>query len=545
MSAFKRTRAERFAAFASTSTQEAGESRYWGRLKPSFACDFPSPVSAVAFAPGEVRGPDGAPVYRVCVAAGLDVHVLSVGARLGSSWDAPRRKSVGRFKAVAQGACWRGDGRLIAVGDAEGAVHLVDAASGATLRRLAKGHGAGRAAKAACWGHDNSVCSAGADGTLVLWDVTTGAGVRRVENAHADAATGLASRGDGMVASCGYDGLAKLWDLRQGGARAARTWDHGTRCETIVAVPGGNLFATAGGRDVALWDGLDDAVLHRFRDAHAKSATCLAVDGARTRLLSGGLDGLVKVHSLADHATVARCGRYAAPVNAIAVAGGDAAGDARLLNRVLCVGTNAGLLDGRARDVSARRDDRRQTLKPPPGTFRHFGRGKAFSPGAPEGSEPLVVVGACVDDGRVAKRARAPKLAAHDDALRGFRYKDALDEALKTRDPTVVVAVLEELDHRGGRAIALGDRDEKRLEPVLSFAAAHVAHPRYGARLVPVVDALLDIYGGDLGAHPSLDELFAKIHKNATTEVGAMTALLGVSGALDALLATNRLRLDA
>ncbi|KAH8061063.1 hypothetical protein JL722_4357 [Aureococcus anophagefferens] len=432
MSAFKRTRAERFAAFASTSTQEAGESRYWGRLKPSFACDFPSPISAVAFAPGEVRGPDGAPVYRVCVAAGLDVHVLSVGARLGSSWDAPRRKSVGRFKAVAQGACWRGDGRLIAVGDAEGAVHLVDAASGATLRRLAKGHGAGRAAKAACWGHDNSVCSAGADGTLVLWDVTTGAGVRR------------------------------LWDLRQGGARAARTWDHGTRCETIVAVPGGNLFATAGGRDVALWDGLDDAVLHRFRDAHAKSATCLAVDGARTRLLSGGLDGLVKVHSLADHATVARAA--------------------------------------------------------------------ATAP---------------VKRSRVAKRARAPKLAAHDDALRGFRYKDALDEALKTRDPTVVVAVLEELDRRGGRAIALGDRDEKRLEPVLSFAAAHVAHPRYGSRLVPVVDALLDIDGGDLGAHPSLDELFAKIHKNATTEVGAMTALLGVSGALDALLATNRLRLDA
>ncbi|KAH8093326.1 hypothetical protein JL720_4450 [Aureococcus anophagefferens] len=226
MSAFKRTRAERFAAFASTSTQEAGESRYWGRLKPSFACDFPSPISAVAFAPGEVRGPDGAPVYRVCVAAGLDVHVLSVGARLGSSWDAGGSPRV--------------------LGPRQ-------------LRVLA-----------------------GADGTLVLWDVTTGAGVRRVENAHADAATGLAAAA-AWSRRRGYDGLAKLWDLRQGGARAARTWDHGTRCETIVAVPGGNLFATAGGRDVALWDGLDDAVLHRFRDAHAKSATCLAVDGARTR----------------------------------------------------------------------------------------------------------------------------------------------------------------------------------------------------------------------------------------------------------------------
>ncbi|KAH8067420.1 hypothetical protein JL721_7530 [Aureococcus anophagefferens] len=434
----------RFAAFASTSTQEAGESRYWGRLKPSFACDFPSPVSAVAFAPGEVRGPDGAPVYRVCVAAGLDVHVLSVGARLGSSWDAPRRKSVGRFKAVAQGACWRGDGRLIAVGDAEA---RCTSSTPRAARRCAGWPRATARARQARAGADNSVCSAGADGTLVLWDVTTGAGVRRVENAHADAATGLAARGDGMVASCGYDGLAKLWDLRQGGARAARTWDHGTRCETIVAVPGATSSRRPAAR-VALWDGLDDAVLHRFRDAHAKSATCLAVDGARTRLLSGGLDGLVKVHSLADHATVARCGRYAAPVNAIAVAGGDAAGDARLLNRVLCVGTNAGLLDGRARDVSARRD----------------ATGGRRSSAA----------------GTVAKRAREAGAAA---ALRGFRYKDALDEALKTRDPTVVVAVLEELDRRGGRAIALGDRDEKRLEPVLSFAAAHVAHQRYGSRL--------------------------------------------------------------
>ncbi|KAH8044819.1 hypothetical protein JL720_16938 [Aureococcus anophagefferens] len=248
---------------------------------------------------------------------------------------------------------------------------------------------------------------AGADGTLVLWDVTTGAGVRRVENAHADAATGLAARG-GMVASCGYDGLAKLWDLRQGGARAARTWDHGTRCETIVAVPG----ATSSRRPAA-----------RRRVGTVWTTPCCTASATRTPSRRRASPSTARARAAERRprrsgqgplARGSRDGRGAAlrgAVNAIAVAGGDAAGDARLLNRVLCVGTNAGLLDGRARDVSARRDDRRQTLKPPPGTFRHFGRGKAFSPGAPEGSEPLVVVGACVDDGRVAKRARA-KLAA-------------------------------------------------------------------------------------------------------------------------------------
>ena len=536
---FKRTRVERFAPPSATVGGEASETRYWSKLKPSFSCDFHSPVSSVAFAPGEARGADGAPVYRLCVVAGLDVHVLSIGASRGSEWRAPNRKSVGRFKAVAQSACWRSDGRLIAVGDAEGAVHLVDAASGATLRRLVKGHGAGRAARAACWGADGTACcSAGGDGTLVLWDVTTGTGVARVEAAHGDAATAVCHKEGSLFASCGYDGLVKLWDLRSGAARAARVWDHGTRCEHLLAVPGGNVLASCGGHDVALWDALDDTrPLHRFKDAHAKSATCLALDGTMTKLLSGGLDGLVKVHSLGDHATVARPARYAAPVMSLAIAGG---AEPRLQNRVLCVGTNAGVLDGRARDVSIKRDDRKQTLKPPPGTFRHFNRGKAFTPGLGGGaSEPLVVLGASLDDDKI-KRRKGPKLAPHDDALRTFRYRDALDEALKTRDPTVVVAVLDDLDRRGGRDAALANRTEKALEPVLSFLAAHVALPRYAAKLVPVVDALLDAHGADLGAHPALDELFAKIHSRASDEVANMTALLGLSGALDALLAANQ-----
>ena len=98
MSAFKRTRAERFAAFASTSTQEAGESRYWGRLKPSFACDFPSPVSAVAFAPGEVRGPDGAPLYRVFVAADSAVVKRRFAAALRTAFPGV---GVGYFDGLA------------------------------------------------------------------------------------------------------------------------------------------------------------------------------------------------------------------------------------------------------------------------------------------------------------------------------------------------------------------------------------------------------------------------------------------------------------
>ena len=47
---------------------------------------------------------------------------------------------MGKLKDVAQSVSWRRDGRLLCVGDGKGSVHVVDAQTGATLRRLSKGH---------------------------------------------------------------------------------------------------------------------------------------------------------------------------------------------------------------------------------------------------------------------------------------------------------------------------------------------------------------------------------------------------------------------
>lgn len=45
---------------------------------------------------------------------------------------------------------------------------------------------------------------------------------------------------------------------------------------------------------------------------------------------------------------------------------------------------------------------------------------------------------------------RKQRLKPYDSALRKFRYHDALDSALTSRNPVVVVTVLEEMMHRGG-----------------------------------------------------------------------------------------------
>jgi len=230
---------------------------------------------------------------------------------------------------------------------------------------------------------------------------------------------------------------------------------------------------------------------------------------------------VVKAHSLEDFVSI-RVARYDSPVLCVS---------SSIDDLFLAAGTAAGRLDARVRLAAKPHHKlRRQPLAPPPGTYRHFQRGKAYQP---RGVDVLAVA-----DILPAPASKKPKLQPYDEALRKFRYGDALDAALATRDPAVVLAVLAQLDRRGGLHAALANRDEDRLEPLLAFLAAHVATPPYAARLIPVVHLALDQYRSALGARPAIDELFNRIALNLARETDAQRALLRLSGTVRALAAT-------
>ena len=170
MSAFKRTRLTPAPPSTTLQQAEASEARYWSRVKAAFSVDFASPVVACAFGPGLVRGADGAPTHRLAVCAGLDVKVLSI--RAGRAVESAKSRSVGKLKDVAQSVSWRRDGRLLCVGDGKGSVHVVDAQTGATLRRLSKGHEL--LCRDACFLRSNDVVSCSDDKSIVAWDSVTG-----------------------------------------------------------------------------------------------------------------------------------------------------------------------------------------------------------------------------------------------------------------------------------------------------------------------------------------------------------------------------------
>jgi UTP15 C terminal len=60
--------------------------------------------------------------------------------------------------------------------------------------------------------------------------------------------------------------------------------------------------------------------------------------------------------------------------------------------------------------------------------------------------------------------------------------------------------------------------DESTLEPLLSFAARYVSHPRYASLIVAVTHKVLDLYASVLGQSDSIDELFLKLHRQVSQE---------------------------
>ncbi len=62
---------------------------------------------------------------------------------------------------------------------------------------------------------------------------------------------------------------------------------------------------------------------------------------------------------------------------------------------------------------------------------------------------------------------------------------------MQSRDPVVVVSVLEELRQRDGIFIALKDRDDTMLEPLITFLAKYITNPRYSAVLITLANTLL------------------------------------------------------
>jgi U3 small nucleolar RNA-associated protein 15 len=134
------------------------------------------------------------------------------------------------------------------------------------------------------------------------------------------------------------------------------------------------------------------------------------------------------------------------------------------------------------------------------------------------------------------------KLAEYDVLLKKFRYSDALDKVLESRQPQVVIAVIEELGKRRGLTIALSNRDEESLESILSFTIRFIDNPQYTPYLIGVAHILCDIYGSLMGQSSVVDELISKLRAKVSSECSVQKMLLRLLGQIDYVQTTAEMQ---
>lgn len=481
------------------------EVRYWRTFKCPKTIQHIGGVSAIAFSPS-------AP-HDFCATSSTRVHVYS-GAT------GAEKKKLSRFHDVVHAAAWRKDGRMLAAAGESKIVRVFDVSTRSLLREF-KGHEA--AVRAISFGLSQTrLTTAGHDSTVRLWDVSTGDQTECI-TAHSDYIRCLVDPivEDGLWGTGSYDHTVKLWDTRSS-ATPTFTLNHGAPVEDALMLPGGSLVVTAGGNYLKVWDVVGGGSCIRTVSNHQKTITAIQYDSMSSRLLSGSLDNHLKVYDIADYKVT-----HSMDVGEAILSLGLSAD-----NMTLAVGTATGALSIRRRKTpkpsaqAAQDAQSRQILRS--GSYKYFLRGHNRK--IPN-----------QDEFKVEQRRRV-RLKPYDKMLQKFEYMAALDAALATKQPLVIVSVLEELRQRDGLTIACGGRDDEGMVALLSFLLKYISNPRYTQLLIDIAGLLLDLYGPVLGQSATVDELFLKLQQRVYADISFMKQLYPLQGILELIMASNALQ---
>lgn len=352
------------------------------------------------------------------------------------------------------------------------------------------------------------------------------------------------------------------------------------------------MAVSAGGPVVRAWDLMMGGRGLKAVSNHQKTITSLALSmstgaegpdvgasGGGMRLLSAGVDGLVKVYDPARDYTVVHTMRYPSPILSLAVSPEE---------RELAVGMADGTLCVRKREVKKGEDEARAYARKAitGGGVEAFvinnmeeGAGAAgMDAAAREEAARKRSLLLSRDDVR-AETVRTRRLKPYESLLRSFRYSEAIDASLGPGVPAAATfAVLTELKRRGapddvggrrgaggaadGLARGLAGRDDVGLEPVLRFLLRHAANPMWTDIVADVLEVVLgekrseghghqwyqmltrtvlwtppaDIYSSTLGLSPLTDSLFSRLWAKLSDEVKLQRQVEGVRGGLEMLL---------
>ena len=521
------------------STRLTPEQQYWKTFKNPLL--IPSPANGPVNLITQPAAPSS-PAAFSSLTQPPDVFTVTTGARVQIYSIRTRKllRTITRFDDNVRGTDVRPDGRVLATGDDTGAIQVFDVNSRAILKTW-KDH------KQPVWmtkfspSDPTSIFSASDDRTVRLWDLPSESSQRTFVG-HTDYVRSggympgsLASAG--LVVSGSYDSTVRLWDPRVEN-KSAMTFKMGAPIEDVLPMPTGTTVLAAADNKIAVLDIVAGKPLHMIQ-SHQKTVTSMALASNGERLLSGALDGHMKVFETSGWNVVSGS-KYPSPILSLNVV----TSGINREDKHIAVGMHSGLLSLKTRLSGQQKIKERERKKEMQalleGKLEEHDR-KVAKQKRGSGWEKRMrgrdFIGEGVDivvEGQDKKRKREQPW---ENDLRKARYSSALDQVLSSTDKTAQLTLLTALRHRSALRASLQGRDEETLQPVLQWVYKNITEPRLVNLSVEVGMNVLDIYSGNLGQSAQIDKMVQRLHRRVRDEVEMSHQACQTKGMLDMLRA--------
>ena len=504
------------------------EQAYWRTFKSPL--EIPSPTNHAVTHISQPP-PNPSPIAPL-----PELFAVTTGARLQLYSHRTRKllKTITRFDDTAHSAEIRYDGRVVVAGDETGAIQVFDVNSRAILKTWKEHKQPVWATK---WSPQDptSLMSCSDDNTVRLWDLPSSDSVTKLIG-HQDyvrSGSFMPGQSASLLVSGSYDQTVRLWDTRAS-VRAVMTFKHVAAVETVLPMPSGTTILASAENQIAVLDLIAGKPLHIIRN-HQKTVTSLSLASNSTRLVSGALDGHMKVFETTGWNAVAGS-KYKSPILSLAVI---TSGTTRE-DKHIAVGLSSGILSLKTRlsgvqkvKERARQREMEALLA---GTLEDHDRKVAKKQKRTSGLEKRFrgsdFVGEGIDiviSGN--DRSRQKKQRAYDRQLHAGQYREALDTVLATQETLPIFTVLTTLRHRSALRAALENRNEQTLAPVMKWVFNNISHPTFIPMCVEVAMNIMDLYskylggGGAEGAEggneggSSLDKSVEQLHMRVREQV--------------------------
>ena len=288
----------------------------------------------------------------------------------------------------------------------------------------------------------------------------------------------------------GYDQTWRLFDSRLDQPQVV-SLKHSQPIDTIKVFGNGNMVVTGGGRFVKIWDlrfypsnpeNSSASVVATLADHH-KNVMCVRFNKDESRLLTGGVDRLIKVYPT-DVYNCVHTINYTAPVVTFDISRDDRHLVVGMTDDTVCLKSKAD--SGAQEPVNKDKEDAEESGVP--------SKRQKIVKEAVAHSEKLEKQNPSYE---VIKQDKHKRLSKMDQKLKKFDHSGALDTVLVAKpDAETAYSLLFELYRRGLLEKCIQALDCERLKNLLVFLNANICNSTMCDFLSLVYGILLDTFSG-------------------------------------------------